>query len=61
MRANSMWKGPTTEERRLVSTISELLAREEMMEKQHPGVTWLAKGDQNIGFFPCADKRIGTS
>ena len=61
LRENSLWQGPTTEERRLVSTISKLLAREETKDKQHPGVTWLAEGGRNIGFFPCADKRIGTS
>ena len=56
LRANSLWQGPSTEEKYLVKKISELLAREEMMAKQHSRVNCLREGDHNIGCFHAQTK-----
>ena len=34
-----------------MSKLSEVLAREEMMERQRSRISWLKEGDRNTGFF----------
>jgi hypothetical protein len=50
-RSRNMHSGPLHEERRLMSRLGEVLAREEIMEKQRSRVDWLHAGDRNTGFF----------
>jgi hypothetical protein len=50
IRSDTLRSGPTSKER-VMSRLSELLAREEVMEKQCSRVEWLQAGDCNIGFF----------
>jgi hypothetical protein len=51
VRRRSLFTGPSHEERRLMARISELLAREETMEKQRSWITWLKEGDRNTTLF----------
>lgn len=51
IRFNSLWSGPTREEKGLMNRISELMAREEAMAKQRSRIQWLAEGDRNTAFF----------
>lgn len=50
-RSNTLYRGPAEREIGLVDGLSELLKREEAMERQRSRVTWLKEGDQNTGFF----------
>jgi hypothetical protein len=51
IRGQSLGTGPSSEERRLMKQISEMLSREEVMEKQRSRVEWLREGDRNKAFF----------
>lgn len=43
--------GPPRREKQLMTRISELLSREEMMEKQRSRMDWLKEGDRNTSFY----------
>jgi len=46
-----IYSGLSRRERQIMTRISELLAREEIMEKQRARTTWLKEGDRNTKFF----------
>lgn len=50
-RASTLYRGPTDRERGIMSQLSEILAREEVMEKQRSRISWLREGDRNTEFF----------
>jgi hypothetical protein len=54
-----LYRGPTVRENELVGRLSELLAREETMERQRSRVTWLKEGDRNTGFFQAKARARG--
>jgi hypothetical protein len=51
IRRHSLSLGPTREECDLMKKLSDLLAREEAMMKQHSRIQWLKEGGRNTGFF----------
>lgn len=51
VRRRSLHTGPSRRERQIMSRLSELLAREETMEKQRSRITWLKEGDCNTKLF----------
>lgn len=55
-RNRTFYSGPSRRERRLMSNISELLAREEIMAKQRSRIIWLEEGDRNTEFFHAKSK-----
>lgn len=58
-RSTTLYRGPTEKERELVEGLSELLSREEAMERQRSRVTWLKEGDRNTGFFQAKARARG--
>jgi len=50
-RGLSIGAGPSRKEKHLMACISELLSREEVMEKQRARMEWLKEGDRNTSFF----------
>jgi hypothetical protein len=59
--AGSLYRGPSERERSLMSTLSTVLAREEMMERQRSRIAWLREGDRNTEFFQARAKAQGRS
>jgi hypothetical protein len=51
VRSNTLYIGPTARERELMLQLSEILAWEEIMERQRSQVEWLWEGDHNTAFF----------
>lgn len=47
----SIGSGPSRREKQLMSRISELLSREEVMERQRSRMDWLKDGDRNTSLF----------
>ena len=50
-RGSTLYRGPTVKEREIVATLSDVLAREETMERQRSCISWLREGDRNTEFF----------
>lgn len=50
-RQSTIRSGPTRKEASLMSRLSELLSREEIMFKQRSRLDWLKDGDRNTAFF----------
>jgi len=49
-RGQTLYRGPMARENVLMADLSEILAREEAMEKQRARVNWLLDGDK-IGYW----------
>ena len=51
VRRGSLGRGPTTEEKKLIERINEVLLQEEIWIKQRLTVNWLNSGDRNTAYF----------
>jgi hypothetical protein len=51
VRSESGRTGPSKRERQIMTRISELLSREEIMEKQRSRINWLRDGNRNTNLF----------
>ena len=50
-RGSTLCRGPTVKEREIMAMLSDVLAREETMERQRSRISWLREGDRNTEFF----------
>jgi hypothetical protein len=51
VRGNSIGAGPSKRERQIMARISEMLSREEIMERQRSRLDWLKDSDRNTTLF----------
>lgn len=51
VRGHSLGSGPSRRERQIMARISEMLSREEIMERQRSCLDWLKDGDRNTAMF----------
>ena len=58
-RGSTLYRGPTVKEREIMATLSEVLAREETMERQRSRISWLREGDRNTEFFQAKARARG--
>jgi hypothetical protein len=56
VRGQSIHAGPSNPEKQLMHRILELLAREEIMEKQRSRISWLKDSDRNTKMFQAKAK-----
>lgn len=50
-RNSSLYRGPSTNEKRIMEQLAEVVAREEIIQKQRSRIDWLRDGDRNTEFF----------
>jgi hypothetical protein len=55
-RGNTLYRGLTDRERSIMAKLSDVLAREEVMERQRSRIAWLREGDRNTEFFQAKAK-----
>lgn len=58
-RSGTLYRGPTEREREIIANLSNVLAREEVMEKQRLRISWLKAGDRNTPFFQAKARARG--
>jgi len=51
VRGQSLGSGPSRHERQIMARMSEMLSREEIMERQRARLDWLKDGDRNTAMF----------
>ena len=58
-RGSTLYRGPTVKEREIMAMLSDVLAREETMERQRSRISWLREGDRNTEFFQAKARARG--
>lgn len=58
-RSSTLYCGPTERECEIMASRSDVLAREEVMERQRSRISWLKDGDRNMEFFQAKARARG--
>lgn len=58
-RSSNLYRGPTTREKAILAKLSDVLEREEIMERQRSRISWLKEGDRNTEFFQAKARARG--